>query len=51
MTQKLPDGPFFRGGFSQPALVSGKGDGTEPATASRIAGQARWWKWRHAQSR
>jgi integrative and conjugative element protein (TIGR02256 family) len=51
VTQRLPDGPFFRGGFSRPALVNGKGNGTGPATAFRFSGQARWWKWRHTQSR
>jgi integrative and conjugative element protein (TIGR02256 family) len=39
--QKLPDGPFFRGGFSRPALVSGRGGKSERTIASRIARQAR----------
>jgi integrative and conjugative element protein (TIGR02256 family) len=41
VTQKLPDGPFFRGGFSRPALVSGRGGKSERTTAPCIARQAR----------
>ena len=50
MTQRLPVGAFFRGGFSQPALVSGKKDPGGADTSSRVAGQARWWQWRREHS-
>jgi molybdopterin/thiamine biosynthesis adenylyltransferase len=51
VTQRLPDGPFFRGGFSQPTLASGSNHRSEPAAAFRVAGQARWRTWRRGQSR
>jgi len=50
VTQRLPGGAFFRGGFSQPALVSGNEDSGGPDTA-RVAGRARWWQWRREHGR
>ena len=49
-TQRLPVGAFFRGGFSQSALVSGNKDPGGAGTASRVAGQIRWWQWRREHS-
>ena len=49
-TQRLPVGAFFRGGFSQSALVSGNKDRGGAGTASRVAGQMRWWQWRREHS-
>ena len=49
-TQRLPVGAFFRGGFSQSALVSGNKDRVGAGTASRVAGQTRWWQWRREHS-
>jgi integrative and conjugative element protein (TIGR02256 family) len=49
-TQRLPVGAFFRGGFSQSALVSGNKDRGGAGTASRVAGQTRWWQWRREHS-
>ena len=47
LAQALPGGPFFRGGFSGPGPVSGKGGPDRPATTvSRVAGQGGWWPWR-----
>lgn len=44
VTQKLPVGRFFRGGFSQPVLVNQIGDRIEQTSGSRTAGRAGWWK-------
>ena len=47
LAQALPAGPFFRGGFSGPGPVSGKGGPDRRATTvSRVAGQGGWWPWR-----
>ena len=51
MTQKLPGGAFFRGGFSEPALVTGGEDPGGPGAASRATGRARWWQWRREHGR
>jgi integrative and conjugative element protein (TIGR02256 family) len=51
MTQKLPRGWFFRGGFSQPVLVNGLGDGTEATIMPSAAGRTGWWKLRHTERR
>jgi integrative and conjugative element protein (TIGR02256 family) len=37
LTQELPAGSFFRGGFSGSA---------RPAAVSRVTGQGGWWPWR-----
>jgi integrative and conjugative element protein (TIGR02256 family) len=44
LTQELPRGPFFRGGFSESAPVSGKAGQGQSAAASHMKGG--WWPWR-----
>jgi len=46
LTEMLPAGPFFRGGYSGAVPVNREGGPDRPATVSRVAGQGRWWPWR-----
>jgi integrative and conjugative element protein (TIGR02256 family) len=51
VTQRLPEGLFFRGGFSQPTVVTRDGDGAGQATISRGTGRIPWWSRRRGDRR